>query len=485
MPIINRGVFDIDSVYLREVGNDWPTAQVITTSDVIEGTNQYFTNARTISALQGANLSLNNLIITGDLEVQGNTVTLNTATLTIEDKNIVLANGAVNAAAADGAGITISGANAIISYSNTSDAFILNKTLNVVVGDVIASGNLVANGLIIRNIAVSDSVLAGNSSATNVLADTVTANIWNRLYTSNVIENTNLYFTNTRARSAFTAGKGIVLQQDGTIINSGSSPQYNLDINGTSGGNVLSTMATMLTFPSVPSTDRFLLRSIHVVNLTESTTLISGNILYASGNTAFIANKIPVAEGGVLEFIKKGQLFQPGDKINLQGFDAAGTPTANIMTAIFTYETFSNDQSFVGRGQTLNTSNTNIQVYDSNQSFSIIESIKLVNLENYVVKPKVYWADANGLPIAYFAHNIPLPPNSSLELLQTPKRIEFTEKVYASYASNSQISVFVSARLGAVYNIGTYTANITPGLGLTTEFTTTDDEGTILYYTIE
>jgi hypothetical protein len=34
----------------------------------------------------------NNLVVTGDLTVQGNTTTLNTATLVVEDKNIVLAN---------------------------------------------------------------------------------------------------------------------------------------------------------------------------------------------------------------------------------------------------------------------------------------------------------------------------------------------------------------------------------------------------------
>ena len=53
----------------------------------------------------------NNLVVTGDLTVQGATTTLNTATLVVEDKNIVLANVASPTnTTADGAGITVLGA---------------------------------------------------------------------------------------------------------------------------------------------------------------------------------------------------------------------------------------------------------------------------------------------------------------------------------------------------------------------------------------
>lgn len=77
------------------------------------------------------NVSVNNLVVAGDLEVRGNTVTLNTSTLTIEDKNLLLANGAVSSSQADGAGITIAGANASITYQNTGDKFVIDKPLDV------------------------------------------------------------------------------------------------------------------------------------------------------------------------------------------------------------------------------------------------------------------------------------------------------------------------------------------------------------------
>jgi hypothetical protein len=221
--------------------------------------------------------------------------------------------------------------------------------------------------------------------------------------------------------------------------------------------------------------------------MSDTTSLISGNILYATGNTAAIANQIPVAVGGVLEFIKTSQLFQPGDKINLQGFNSAGTATANLMTAMITYETFDADASFIGIGQTIANSNTNTLIYDSAQSYSIIESIKFVNLQNAVAPIRAYWSDANGTPKAYLAYNLQIPPNSSVELLQAPKRLELGDEIYASYtnAPNAAVSVFVSARVGPTYIVGAYTPNVTTGDPLSVSFASTAAEGSTVYYTIE
>ena len=139
MSIINKGIFDLRTAFTRQTGNDWPTAQVITTTDVIENaSNLYFTNTRVVNAV----------------------------------------------------------------------------TIGTIPGSIAVSGNLVANGLIIRNINVSDSILSGNivttSTISNVIVtDSVTANIWNRLYTANVIETSgSLYFTSARVVPACLPGTG-------------------------------------------------------------------------------------------------------------------------------------------------------------------------------------------------------------------------------------------------------------------------------------
>lgn len=123
---------------------------VETTSDVT------FANVTVTGTLFSNDITSSNVTvygdttITGNLVVQGTTVTLETESVVVEDKNLLLANGSPNAAAADGAGITIDGAGANLIYLNASDSWNFNKDLNVT-GDLNISidaniaGNLIFN----------------------------------------------------------------------------------------------------------------------------------------------------------------------------------------------------------------------------------------------------------------------------------------------------------------------------------------------------
>jgi hypothetical protein len=92
------------------------------------GSSSLTLSANALTVASGIDTTLNGaLIVQGNLTVNGTTTTLNSTTLEIDDKNIVLASGAANAAAADGAGITIDGANATILYDATEDKFSYSK----------------------------------------------------------------------------------------------------------------------------------------------------------------------------------------------------------------------------------------------------------------------------------------------------------------------------------------------------------------------
>lgn len=71
------------------------------------------------------------LYISGNLTVNGTETIINSTTLTVDDKNIVIAEGSPSAAAADGAGITVDGANATLTYANATDRWVFNKNLDV------------------------------------------------------------------------------------------------------------------------------------------------------------------------------------------------------------------------------------------------------------------------------------------------------------------------------------------------------------------
>ena len=119
------------------------------------------------------------VIIRGNLQVDGVQTTINSTTVSINDKNIILADSAADSSAASGAGITVTGANAFINYNASTDTWDLNKPL----------GSL-RNHLINFN-------------------------------TASLSEGTNLYYTTARADSdakkAFSAGDGIDISIAGEI----------------------------------------------------------------------------------------------------------------------------------------------------------------------------------------------------------------------------------------------------------------------------
>lgn len=76
------------------------------------------------------------LVIRGNLTVQGTTTTINSTVVSLNDLNMVLADSAADATEADGAGITIGGAGytgtkATITYDGANDTWDFNKGLDI------------------------------------------------------------------------------------------------------------------------------------------------------------------------------------------------------------------------------------------------------------------------------------------------------------------------------------------------------------------
>ena len=130
------------------------------TDDLSEGSsNLYYTDARVDARVSGGSLGnitttgyirgpasvydldpaahgddTGTVVIAGNLQVDGTTTTINSTTMTVDDKNITLASGSANAAAASGAGFTVdigTGTNPAITYDGTNDEWDFNKPLNV------------------------------------------------------------------------------------------------------------------------------------------------------------------------------------------------------------------------------------------------------------------------------------------------------------------------------------------------------------------
>ena len=118
------------------------------------------------------------LVVTGNLTVSGTTTTLNTAEMKVEDLNITLADGAADSAAANGAGITIDGADATLTYSHTGTKFVMNKSLDTdLIGNVTgntsgSSGSCTGNSATATALAGAQNIgISGDVTAANVSFD--------------------------------------------------------------------------------------------------------------------------------------------------------------------------------------------------------------------------------------------------------------------------------------------------------------------------
>jgi hypothetical protein len=162
--------------------------------------------------------------------------------------------------------------------------------------------------------------ITGSYVTTNdIVTNSITANIWNRLYTANVIETagnlyytdarvnvavqpmlttanvtelaSNLYFTNSRVVSALIAGNNIIIEANGRISTSGTATYSNAD------AVTAVQQATSLLVDTVTDTSTLILffnaatyRSAKFVYTVNTTTYSPGGPQYASGEILVMHN---------------------------------------------------------------------------------------------------------------------------------------------------------------------------------------------------
>lgn len=109
-------------------------------------------NVTTISSKTGSSLTIDpnpvgdsgELVVLGNLKVEGTTTTINSVTVSLNDKNLVLADSAADSAEANNAGITINGPSvpATLLYKSATDTFQFNRPLTTPGGGVT---NIISN----------------------------------------------------------------------------------------------------------------------------------------------------------------------------------------------------------------------------------------------------------------------------------------------------------------------------------------------------
>ena len=135
------------------------------------------------------------VVIKGNLQVDGTTTTINSTTLTVDDKNIELASVASPSdATADGAGITIKGtSDKTFNWVDATNSFTANQNINVLSGntfkvagvDKVTETALFPNGdvtigSVLSTVTINDEILVNNFLVTN--GDVISDNLVQNLY---------------------------------------------------------------------------------------------------------------------------------------------------------------------------------------------------------------------------------------------------------------------------------------------------------------
>jgi len=162
----------------------------ITTSGYLRGPATFTIDPAAYGDITGT------VVIAGNLQVDGTTTTINSTTVTVDDLNLVLASGAANASAANGAGLTVDGAGATFTYDSATDRWTMNKSLTT---DLV--GNVTGTVSSLSNHTTSDLAEGTNLYYTTARFDTA----FSSKTTTDLTEGTNLYYTTGRFDTAFSS----------------------------------------------------------------------------------------------------------------------------------------------------------------------------------------------------------------------------------------------------------------------------------------
>ena len=171
------------------------------------------------------------VVIKGDLQIDGTTTTINSTTVTVDDKNIVLGSGAVNDAAADGSGITIESGdgNKTFQFEDTGDNLGSSENLNVATGKVykinnteVLSSTTLGSGVVnssLTSLGTIASLVATNGTITNLTGTAGTITTFNST-TSTITNGTVTNLTGTAGTiTTFNSTDGTITNLSATDIN--------------------------------------------------------------------------------------------------------------------------------------------------------------------------------------------------------------------------------------------------------------------------
>ena len=149
--------------------------------------------------------------------------------------------------------------------------------------------------------------------------------------------------------------------------------------------------------------------------------------------SSYLAFSVPIPIGGVLEILKQPAVLNPRDVLKIRGIDENGSGLSEAIDVCISYE--ETNSNYIGFGTAtpanvgLGTTVPNIGIISATTNPIMIQSIRLTNTEfvgDYDVSIKVITGAGQTF---YLARNLMIPSFASVELCDTPKRLEVGSRI--------------------------------------------------------
>lgn len=207
--IIGQFLFAVEDTVSSSSGGTFSGAVTIDSNLTVSG---YLAGPATFTIdPAGVGDNSGTVVIAGNLQVDGTTTTINSTTLDVDDLNITVASGAADSAAANGAGITVDGASATLTYVSAGDNWNFNKDLDIN-GGLTLSGNISVSDSGKINFGASNDLQIYHDSTHSYIVDSGSGQLRLRSSSAMVFQN----FDGSKGYATFTDGADVKLYYNGS-----------------------------------------------------------------------------------------------------------------------------------------------------------------------------------------------------------------------------------------------------------------------------
>lgn len=228
---------------------------------------------------------------------------------------------------------------------------------------------------------------------------------------------------------------GISAVVDGQYFNTGITSSFTAVLTGIGD--------TILTLPSTAGQE-YIVYSIHAANIGLNTDVnVIGAFDFSGYERSYFAYNIPIPTGMAVELLLRPQILNPSDKIVMRAtdYDRVGINSAVQVFVTYHQKTASNYFG-LGFGPVGINTTARIGIYTATTA-SILQSIRLANrtdLGGYPISITV----TSGTNTSSLVSNLIVPKYGSIEILETPKRLNLNDVLKLEVEQLSSVDVQIS-----------------------------------------